>query len=284
MRALFIFVVTALAAAGCSILDTVNTLSSESGSSSVGDIAYGPHPRQRLDLYRPDKPGSDSAIIVFFYGGAWASGERSEYEFVARSLATLGHYVVVPDYRLYPEVTFPDFVYDGADATAYVMRNMTELAGVTRPLFLAGHSAGAHIAMLLAVDPRYLARVGRARSELAGVIGLAGPYDFLPLESDSLKRIFPTPETRRDSQPVNFVDAGQPPVFLAHGDRDERVWLRNSLNMTEKLESAGNSVTLKIYPGFDHTDLIKPFVSFIDDDAGILRDIEAFISAQAAKN
>lgn len=273
-----LMVILCILCTGCSTLDTVNALSSKAGSSSSRGIAYGTHPRHVLDLYRPEMPQDTAPVVLFFYGGSWLSGERSEYEFVARRLASLGYYVAIPDYRLFPEVTFPDFVHDGARAAAYVARNMDELVGGRRPLFVAGHSAGAHIAMLLAVDPHYLATAGIERDQLAGVIGLAGPYDFLPIESDSMKLIFPGPIAQRDSQPINFVDTASPPVLLAHGDRDQTVWLRNSLNMADRLRSFGNDITLKVYPGLDHRDVLKPFVSFLDDDAGILDDIEEFVS------
>lgn len=263
---------------GCSVLDTVNVLSSDKGSSRISGISYGPHARHRLDVYEPDDPAAAAPVILYFYGGAWARGERSQYEFVGRRFASMGYSVVIPDYRLYPEVTFPAFVRDGARAAGYVIDNMVHLFGERRPLFLAGHSAGAHIAMMLAVDERYLAGEGVERNQLDGVIGLAGPYDFLPIESESLKRIFPDASSRWESQPVNFIDGGVPPVLLVHGDEDKSVWLRNSVNLADRLQGAGNDVTLKIYPGLGHRDVLKPFVSFIGDEAGILRDIDAFIS------
>jgi acetyl esterase/lipase len=190
----------------------------------------------------------------------------------------MGYYAVIPDYRLFPEVTFPCFVLDGAQAAAYLLDHMEASFGERRSLFVAGHSAGAHIAMLLAVDERYMAQAGRSRDDIAGVIGIAGPYDFLPIESDSLRRIFPTPMAQWASQPVNFVGPKTPPVLLAHGDRDGTVWLRNSVNMADRLAAAGGDVTLKIYRGLDHRDVLKPFVSFFRDRAGILGDIDEFVA------
>lgn len=267
----------------CSILDVVNAFTPDSGSSVRHDVAYGDHPRQRFDVYQPLMPAVDEAVIIFFYGGGWESGNRASYEFIGRKLAALGHIVVVPDYRIYPDVTFPEFVEDGALATAHVIGHLSEIAGQSRPLFLMGHSAGAHIAMLVAVNQTYLRRLGYGTDELAGVIGLAGPYDFLPIESPRLKEIFPTPKARRDAQPINYVDANDPPVFLAHGDRDKRVWLRNSVNMANKLEEEGSEVVLKVYPDVTHAGMIKPFISFLDDDTGLLNDIQRFISLQQAE-
>ena len=215
--------ITVLPLSACSVLDIVNALTPDSRSSVNTGIAYGEHPRQQLDVYIPLTPIDDAVIIVFFYGGGWDSGDRTSYEFVARKLADTGHFVVVPDYRLYPNVTFPQFVEDGALATAYVLAHLTEIADQPKPVFLMGHSAGAHIAMLVALDQRYLDHVGLGTDELSGVIGLAGPYDFLPITSSYLQKIFPTPQSMYDSQPINFVAPGVPPVVLAHGDRDTRV-------------------------------------------------------------
>lgn len=273
----------ALLLGGCSALDVVNAVTPPGDVTATSGMAYGAHPRQRLDLYRPAVVAEQSAVIVFFYGGAWEGGEREDYAFVARRLAAAGHFVVVPDYRVYPEVRFPLFVEDGARATAWIMERMNVLFDRPRPVFLMGHSAGAHIAMLLGVDHRYLQHYGGDNRKLAGVIGLAGPYDFLPLQSERLRQIFATAEARQASQPINFADAADPPVLLAHGDRDKRVWLRNSLNMTRQLRQAGGDVTLVVYPGVGHAGLIKPFIGLVNDDSGLIDDILAFIAAHSAQ-
>jgi acetyl esterase/lipase len=274
---------TALLLGGCSALDVVNAVAPTGDAAVASGLAYGAHPRQRLDLYRPAAASEQAAVIIFFYGGAWEGGERADYAFLAQRLAAAGHFVVVPDYRVYPEVRFPLFVEDGARATAWIMERMNVLFDRPRPLFLMGHSAGAHIAMLLGVDARYLQHYGRDNRQLAGIIGLAGPYDFLPLESERLRQIFATEAQRRDSQPVNFVDASDPPVLLAHGDRDKRVWLRNSLNMARQLRQAGGDVTLRVYPGVGHAGLIKPFIGLVRDDSGLVEEILTFIAARSAQ-
>lgn len=268
----------------CSALDIVNALAPDSRSSVNAGVTYGDDPRQQLDVYRPLTPADNAGVIVFFYGGGWDSGDRANYEFVARKLASRGHFVVVPDYRLYPEVTFPQFVEDGALATAYVLAHLREIANPPRPVFLMGHSAGAHIAMLVAMDHRYLDHVGHGTDELAGVIGLAGPYDFLPITSSHLQKIFPTPQAMYDSQPINFVDPGVPPVFLAHGDEDTRVLLKNSVNLAKRLSNAGSDVTLKVYNGVTHAGVITPFIPFAKDKIGMIDDILEFISTKQTEN
>ena len=264
----------------CTTLNMINAITPKNDVSVVKGIAYGSHPRQRLDIYRPAETADQAAVVVFYYGGAWESGERADYEFVARKLAARGLVVVVPDYRVYPEVRFPGFVKDGTQAAAWVLDHRRDFSMKSAPVFLMGHSAGAHIAMLVGVDQRYLRQLGHDSDELAGIIGLAGPYDFLPLESERLEKIFAAPVALYDSQPINFADAGDPPVLLAHGDRDRRVWLRNSLNMASKLQQAGSEVSLVIYPGVTHTGLMKPFVVFVDDDSGLIEEILSFIRSK----
>ncbi len=269
---------------GCSFWGLVNAAQSKSDSEIAAAIAYGGHPRQRMDIYRPARPAENAAVIIFFYGGAWQRGNRENYEFVGRRLASMGHYAVVPDYRVYPEVRFPDFVFDGAKATAHVLDNLSEIAGSRRPVFLMGHSAGAHIAMLLAVDSRYLDSVGQRTAALAGVIGLAGPYDFLPLTSEKLQQVFPTAQAQYRSQPINFIDPDDPPALLAHGDDDRVVWTRNSIRLANDLRNAGIDVELRIYPGVSHIGVMTPFVGFLDDDIGLLDDVQRFVSTGRLPN
>ena len=273
-------VLSPLLLSACSFFDVVNAFAPSSSSSLQSGVAYGNLPRQKLDLYRPRAPDDDAAIIIFFYGGGWDSGQRTDYEFVGRKLAAKGYFVVIPDYRLYPDVVFPEFVNDGAMATAYILERVREITGHDADVFLMGHSAGAHIAMLVAMDDRYLARNGHLTDRLAGIIGLAGPYDFLPIESARLQKIFPTSQAQRASQPIHFVDSNDPPVFLGHGDQDRRVWLKNSVNMAATIKQQGNAVTFKVYPGLSHTGIMRPFIPFMKDSRGVLDDVTQFISDQ----
>ena len=263
------------------MFDVVNAFNRKADSQRQQDIAYGAHPRHKLDAYIPVSPAQEAVAFIFFYGGGWVSGNREDYEFVARKLAAMGHFVYVPDYRLYPQVRFPQFVKDGAQATAYVLEHLTGAADRKRPVFLMGHSAGAHIALLLALDRSYLAERGHEPDDLAGVIGLAGPYDFLPLESQLLQEIFSSPQAQFHSQPINFARKGGPPILLAHGTDDQRVRLSNSLNLAKAIEQKGGEVVLRTYPGTSHTGMVKPFVSFVQDKTGLLDDIMVFVTARA---
>ena len=217
--------------------------------------AYGPEPMQRLDLYRPvtDKA---APVVVFLYGGRWQGGRRADYAFVGDALAARGVLTIIADYRQYPAVRFPTFVEDAALALRWSRDHASEYGGDPQRLFVAGHSAGAHIAAMLATDAHYLLHAGMQPRELRGVVGIAGPYDFLPLTDVDLQTIF-GPESRwPESQPVNFVDGDEPPFLLLHGDDDILVWPRNSQRLSARLRAAGIAVVHKTYPDLGHVRIL----------------------------
>ena len=175
----------------CSPTAVLNALAPRDGVTPTRNIAYADGPRHRLDIYAPLPAVTPAPVIVFFYGGGWASGSKAMYRFVGAGLAARGVLVVIPDYRLYPEVRFPAFMDDAATAVAWTRANASRFGGDPRRLFLMGHSAGAQIATLLALDAGYLRSVHLSpRRDVCGVIGLAGPYDFLPLRSATLRDVF----------------------------------------------------------------------------------------------
>lgn len=229
--------------AGCARAELLDALTPAQGYRLEADLAYGPHPRQRLDLYRPEQPRADGAVVVFFYGGSWQAGERRLYRFVGQGLAARGYTVAIPDYRLFPDVRWREILADGAAAVERV--RVVLGAEPDRPLVLAGHSAGAWIAAMLALDPCRLP----ARPDL--FVGLAGPYDFLPLRDPALVRGFGPGEPGPESQPVSYVDGLEPATLLFHGSRDITVLPRNSRKLAAMLRAVGTPVELVELEG-DH--------------------------------
>lgn len=245
---LAIAALTALAA--CSANDLANVVTPRTGYDSVREIAYGDEPRQSFDLYTPAAPRAGAPTVAFFYGGGWTSGAKGDYRFVAQALAAEGYPVAVIDYRLSPDVVFPAFVEDGARA----------IAALSGDVVVMGHSAGAHIAALLAYDGRYLQRAGTAACRVRAFVGLSGPYDFLPLTQPRYKRVFPSP-TRPASQPVAFVDPADPPAFLATGTDDTVVRPRNTAALADRLRANGVPVTVRTYEGLGHVGTIAAFAT-----------------------
>jgi len=235
----------------------LNASAPRDGVTPTRDIAYADGPRGTLDVYAPRPAATPAAVVVFFYGGGWVSGSKAMYRFVGAALAARGVVAVIPDYRLYPEVRFPAFMEDAAKAVAWTHANASRFGGDPRRLFLMGHSAGAHIATLLTLDAGYLQSVHlSSRRDVCGVIGLAGPYDFLPLHDRTLEAIF-GPETERSrSQPINYVSAQPPPMLLLTGRNDYTVDPGNTLRLAARLRAAGGTVEDRLYPMIGHKTLI----------------------------
>lgn len=261
---------------GCSGTALLNALTPEVGYRVVAGLAYGDHPRQRLDLYVPQDAGG-APVVVFFYGGRWQEGSREDYRFAAQALVSRGYVVAVPDYRLHPEVGFPAFVEDGAAAVAWVHREVAAYGGDGERLVLAGHSAGAHIGALLALDGRYLAAAGPGREIVRGFIGLAGPYDFLPLRAADLQTLFGPPAARPRSQPIRYVDGEAPPMLLAHGLADRLVEPGNSRRLAGAVAAAGGDAELALYPGRGHVSLVASLARPLRFHAPVLADMDRFI-------
>lgn len=244
------------------------------------DIAYGPDPRHRLDWYLPERPAAPAPpLVVFWHGGRWSSGDKAEYRFVASALAELGLATAVPNYRLYPEVKMPGFMEDAARAASWIADHAAELGADAGRAYFMGHSAGAHIAALLALDARYFAALGRTPPRIAGVIGLSGPYDFLPLREDDVRDIFGPPELYPASQPINFATGEAPPMLLIHGAKDTMVSPHNSRNLAAALVAQGVPATLKMYPKLMHADTVAALSVLARRRAGTLADIETFVES-----
>ncbi len=237
---------------GCSAATALNTLQPGHGLAETRGIAYGADPRQVLDVYAPQKVRANAPVVVFFYGGGWNSGERGLYAFVGRSLAEEGFVVVVPDYRVYPSVKWPDFLKDSALAVRWTRDNAARLGGDPKRLFVMGHSAGAYNAVQMATDKRWLAGVGMTKRDLRGAIGVAGPYDFLPVRTDELRDIFGPEAQRPDTQPINHVEGDEPPMLLMAGTRDKTVDPGNTPRMAARLRAAGSSVEAELFPRISH--------------------------------
>jgi acetyl esterase/lipase len=262
--------------AGCTPLTAFDTLIPKDRGVEVvaANAAYGTDARQRIDVYRPRRAGTERApIIVFFYGGSWNSGTKSGYAFVARALASRGFVVAVPDYRLVPRVRYPAFVEDGAAAIRWVAKNADHLGGDSSRIVLAGHSAGAYNAAMLAYDPRWLQADQR---RIRGFIGLAGPYDFLPFTGGVTRETFSGIDDPKSTQPVTFVRPGAPPAFLATGAHDRIVLPRNSDSLAARLRSVGSRVVRRSYEDLGHVGILTVIARPLRRRATVLDDMIAF--------
>jgi acetyl esterase/lipase len=238
------------------------------------DLPYGTDRRQRLDIIAP-RQGTDRPVVIFWYGGSWEEGRKADYRFVGVALAERGIVAVIPDYRLYPQVTFPLFDEDGARAVAWVEHHVREYGGDPNHIVLMGHSAGAHTAAFLAFNHKFLRQFGADPNSIAGLVGLSGTYVFVP-DSDRLRAAFPPPYTVRDWQPIRFVDSSAPPTLLLHGLADREVLPEEAIELRDALDSVHVPVQLQMFPHRGHADTVASFALVTRWRTPALQDVVRF--------
>lgn len=267
-----------LVLSACSPVKLLNALTPDSTFDKTAGIAYGDDPRQKLDVYVPRHALPDAPVVVFFYGGSWNSGAREDYNFVGEALASRGIVAVVADYRLYPQVRYPLFLQDAARAVAWTKAHIREFSGNPQRLYLMGHSSGGYNAAMLALDGDLLAAAGMSPKDLRGWIGLAGPYDFLPIENPAVRPVFFWPNSPPQSQPINHVSRDAPPALLIAASRDELVNpTRNTGGLAHKLRAAGVPVQDFYYSRPNHITLVATLSRPLRGLAPVLDQVVGFI-------
>jgi acetyl esterase/lipase len=268
----------------CSPAGLLSQLYPVAPGGEVRDIQYAPGPRHALDIYLPGKVAIPPPVIVYFYGGGWTAGDRASYRFVGRSLAACGAITIIPDYRVWPAAGFPEFLKDAAASVAFARLEAARRGGDLARLFLMGHSAGAYIATMLALDPEWLAAESiDARAALAGVVGLAGPYDFLPLHDPVLKQIF-APEGPR-TQPIAFAANATAPLLLMTGAVDTIVNPDNSTGLAARVREFGGDAQATLYSGVGHVGIVAALAAPLRFLAPVRNDVCRFMGlAETARD
>ncbi|CAN5425965.1 hypothetical protein BH10PLA1_BH10PLA1_11380 [soil metagenome] len=267
---------------GCTKYDALDLLIPPIPYWRTRNLAYGRLARQKLDVYQPWQQKPNAKVVVFFYGGEWQAGEKAGYRFVAQGLASRGFIVVIPDYRYYPEVTFPGFVEDCALSVKWTHDNIAKYGGDPTHVFLVGHSAGAHIAALLNFDDHYLRDVGLDSHAIRATAALSGPYDFMPWEEDRGIFNMSRTDTKPNPQiePINFVTPHAPPILLLHGLQDEVVSVGNVRRMAAQIAAAGGKVNTIIYPDRAHVTIAMALAFPFRWLAPVLDDTVAYLNSQ----
>ena len=266
---------------GCSglLFTGMNSLSGDSRLKTSEGVEFDAAHDLALDVYTPEN-ASKAPVVVFFYGGNWRNGERAQYRWVGEALAREGVVAVLPDYRKFPATGLDGFMTDAASAVAWAHAHAAEHGGDPARIVLMGHSAGAHLAALLATDARWLGAQQLKPKDLCGVVGLAGPYDFLPLTSASLREIFGGDRAEQlRSQPTHFVDGDEPPMLLLHGAADTTVGQHNTENLARALKQAGVPADVRIYPELKHVGMLLALSGRFAKDAPVTADSLMFIRA-----
>lgn len=265
-------------------LDVINKIIPATGLRVTRNVPFGLHPRQKMDIYRPAAKnctgslGEALPVIVYIYGGLWQFGDRHDYEFLAGTLARQGFVVVVPDYRIFPDVIFPRFFDDKAAAVAWVLRNIATFGGDEEAVFLMGHSSGAYDVVMLALDATYLADAGVDAARIAGVIGMSGPYELQPSYEPVMHQIFSGAKDLAVYQPISYVREDAPPILLAHGARDVLIFPRNTSVLAGLIRAAGGDVETRIYPKLGHVGIVLACLPHFAWRGPLLRNILQFVA------
>lgn len=279
-----ILATSGLALAGCSAGRVVEAMVPIYTYDVEEGIAYGAEPRNHLDVYRPVEPAPGAPMVVFFYGGSWKRGKRSMYRFVGESLASAGIVTVVADYRLLPEARWRDILQDCAAATRWAFANASRLGASPRRVYLMGHSAGAYNASMLALDPRWLAPHGLRPRDLAGWIGIAGPYNVDPGIHPLSRVLFEWPDTPADSQPIVHASQGAPRTLLLASREDNLVDPKsNTVMLAERLRRAGTNVRVHVFSGVNHVTVMAAFARPLWVLAPVREEVIRFVTTPAER-
>ena len=289
VRAIIIALVLAVVAGGVTIAFTSppkllsladGLVGGGNGAKRAGTgIAFGDH-GQTLDVWAPEDASETARpVLIFFHGGGWVKGDRDAYAFAGRAFAKRGYIVVIPDYRKVPDVRFPAFIEDGAQAVRWTREHIAEFGGDPARVALAGHSAGAHTAVTLALDPRWLEAEDVAPDTVKAAIGLSGPYDFYPFDKKrSIDAMSQWPEPR-DTQPIEWARPDAPPMLLVTSSADTVVRPYNTENLAAKLRDMGAPVEAENYAGLSHEDVVMALSKPFRDKAPVLERSVAFLES-----
>lgn len=213
--------------------------------------------RDRLDVHMPDG-AEDVPVMVYFHGGGLLFGDKSLGDPVAARLLPMGIGLVSANYRLSPDVQHPAHVQDAAAAFAWVAGNISAFGGNPEALYVAGHSAGAYLAALLAVDPAHLAALEIPAGQLRGAIPVS---PFLYVEETAPER----PMTVWGSNPEDWLAASvtphigpdRPPMLLLYADGDDGWRREQNERFAAAMRAAGSDVRAEALPGRDHRSIIE---------------------------
>jgi acetyl esterase/lipase len=248
------------------------------------DVAYADGGDEcKLDLYLPARKGF--ATVVFTYGGGWHTGSRKSVTPVGKKLQALGYGCALVSHRLSPAHKFPAQIEDVAAAFAWVKKNIAARGGDPQRVYLMGHSSGAHLSLLLAADPKYLAKHDLAPADIRAVIGLSTPVDVElrpggkgfgdALMAGKGADVFSRdPAIMKDASPVRHATNKLPHTLLVVGDRDFPMLEGDAKAFLKKARQAGATVSLFVAKDCDHMGTVR---QLLDDNSPILAQVLGFL-------
>lgn len=261
------------AATGLRILNSAVALTSSYNVTK--DIAYSDSAHQTLDIYTPENLSKKRPVVVFFYGGGWSWGDKSYFTFIADAFVKMGYVVVIPNYILYPNGKYPDFIDDGAKAVDWVSRHIHDYYGDNTQLNLVGHSAGAYIGAMVSFNDKYLRVLGSNTGIITKFAGVAGPYNFTPTDKEYID-IF-RQENFVEMKVENHVSGNEPASLLLHSEGDTTVGQFNQEKMKRALTAKKSSVETILYGNdITHIKIMLKLHPWFAGDVNVGKDIDAF--------
>jgi acetyl esterase/lipase len=245
------------------------------------DIAYAEGERHRLDVYRPNNTRDRLPVVVFIHGGRWQTGSKDEYRLLGDALTDNGVVVVIPNYRLHPEVNFPGWVEDAARAVRWTHENIQRFGGDTTQIWVVGHSAGAHTAVLLALNEHYLRDMKVPDYAVRGYISLAGPVETEWTDPDVQTLMGPR-SSWAASYPATYIDGSEKPLLLLHGADDKTDWPLISTRLADLIRARGGCAEVVVYEGIGHIKIAAALMVPELDVAPVMEDVLAFIRGGSA--
>lgn len=244
--------------------------------------ATGDPDRTSLDVYAPvDAVGAP--ILVFIHGGGWQRGDKSRQGGRAGFFVERGWVYIATNYRLVPDVSYPTYVQDVADAVAWVHDHAAEFGGDPDAIFLMGHSAGAHLAALVGADERRLEAAGKDLSVLKGVIPIDTNCYDIPrlmneLGAEGAVSIYTAAfgedvEVWRDASPAARVEPDKdiPPYLILHAD-GRLLKRRQTRDFAAKLEAAGVHAEVYHARGKNHSTIARDLGRDGDPATGVVME------------
>lgn len=240
------------------------------------DLAYGPTPRERMDVFTQH---GGAPVFVFVHGGYWRALEKDIFLALCAPFAERGFVAVNVDYGLRPDFTVPEIVAQVLRAIAFIADNAISYGGRADRLILCGHSAGGHmVAWAATTDWRAL---GAGEIDIRAIVPVSGIFDLEPLRRTSINNdLALDADTAERLSPIHRLDRPLPPTFGVVGGQETRGFLDQTRNFNTALQAAGHTAQVLVAEDLDHFSICQ---ALADPDSVVFERVLTFIEAQIDK-
>ena len=213
----------------------------------IKDIFYGDNERECCDVFPSAKPNSKT--LVFIHGGYWHLFDKTKFHFIAEAFHSYGVTTVLINYPLAPAVSMDEIVTSCRKAMLWLQQNLAELNGDPHQLYVAGHSAGAHLATML-IDEAW---AQNNAVSCKGVCGLSGIFNLVPIQLSNLNSTLNlTPEMALRNSPVQLRPTSSIPLLLCVGENETAEFRSQSRELYNKWKNKNSHISLLQLPGVNH--------------------------------